>query len=58
MSPELYTYPDEIEGEELFKVDIFAFGVSMFIVAFGFPPFESTNPLDNCAYWRLFSKDK
>lgn len=58
MAPELYNYPEEIEGDDLFKADIFAFGVTMFIVVFGYPPFETTNPLHNCAFWRVFSKDK
>ena len=58
MAPELYNYPDEIEGDDLLKTDIFAFGVSMFTVLFGYPPFESTNPMDNCSFWRVFSRDK
>ena len=42
---------ERIEAEILKASDVFALGVSLFILNFAHPPFLSTKNEDNCPYW-------
>ncbi|CAK74004.1 unnamed protein product (macronuclear) [Paramecium tetraurelia] len=48
-APELYIN----ETMNLFKCDIFALGVVLFIIAMGFPPFQTNDPNARDGWWAL-----
>lgn len=52
MAPELYEDDKLINFEDLFKTDIFALGVILFILLFSCPLFLTTNPQKSCLAWK------
>ncbi|CAD8082819.1 unnamed protein product [Paramecium sonneborni] len=48
-APELYVN----QAMNLFKCDIFALGVVLFIIAMGFPPFQTNDPNSRDGWWAL-----
>ncbi|CAD8058227.1 unnamed protein product [Paramecium primaurelia] len=50
-----YTAPEIYKGNnlDLFKCDIFALGVVIFIIVMGFPPFQSNDPTLRDQWWNM-----
>lgn len=54
MSPEMFGSQTSSRGYSAAQADIFALGVSFFIVTFGIPPFLAATQSDN--YYKLFHR--
>ena len=56
MSPELLSSEKYISGTYLKKCDVFALGVTIFTLLYGFPPFSEATL--QCPYWRFINDKK
>ena len=50
VTPELLSQHKKLSGEELKKCDVFALGVTIFTLLYGFPPFAKATV--ECRYWK------
>lgn len=49
MAPELYYFNDV----DYMQADVFSLGVILFLLIFSHPPFESTDPMKQCCFWKI-----